>query len=141
VRLESLKDHAIRPLHLPICARMSDQHPIDPDPVLVSEIEELFACEVGLVVYDDGIGHTKLIHDIQEKLDDFLGAGLDDQFCLNPLGEFVHRDKKVGETTRGFVERPDHVETPDRELPGEGDGLPGIELALLAHADDLLCIA
>jgi hypothetical protein len=123
VRLESLEDHAIRPLHLPIGARVSDRCPVDPDPIPVSGIQELLAFEVGPIVCDDGVGHTESIDDVQEKLDGFLGAGLDDRFHLNPPCEFVHCDKKVGKAARGFFERPDHVETPDRKWPGEGDGL------------------
>jgi hypothetical protein len=119
---------------------VSDRRPVDPDPIPVSEIQELLAREVGPIVYDDGVGHTKSIDDVQEKLDGFLGAGLDDRFCLNPLGELVHYDKKVGKAARDFFERPDHVETPDHERPGEGDGLKrlrwqmglsGVELAPL----------
>jgi hypothetical protein len=53
----------------------------------------------------------------------------------------------MGEATGGFLERPDHAETPDRKWLGEGDslerlfwqvGLPGVELTPLAREDNLL---
>jgi hypothetical protein len=129
---------------------VSDRSSVDPDPVLVRELQELLACEVSPIICADSIGHTKLVDDVKEKLDSFLGAGLDDQFRLNPLGELVHRDEQAGEAARGLLERPDHVETPDRERPGEGDGLkrmcwqvglPSVELAPLACTDNFLCVA
>jgi hypothetical protein len=116
MRLESLEDHAIHPLHLPIGARVSD-------PISIDEPQELLACEVGPVICDDGVWHTKSVDDAQEELDGLLGVGFGDGFRLNPLGELVHHDGQVSETTRGLPERPDHIETPDRERPGEGDVL------------------
>jgi hypothetical protein len=83
--------------------------------------------------------------DVKKKLDGFLGVGLNDRFCLNPFGELVHHDEQAGEATRSLLERPDHVETPDREQLCEGDGLkrlrwqvglPGIELVPLSRADN-----
>ena len=56
----------------------------------------------------------------------------------------------MSEAARGLFEGSDHVEAPDYEWPGDGDGLkllrrqmslPSIELASLTHADDLLCIS
>jgi hypothetical protein len=90
---------------------------------LVGELQELLACEVGPVFCDDGVGHTKPVDNVKEKLDSFLGARLNDPFCLNLLGELAHHDKQVGEASRGLRERPDHVETLDRERPGEGDSM------------------
>jgi hypothetical protein len=95
---------------------VTDRRPVDPNPVPVRKIQELLVREVGPVVCDDGVGHTKSIDDVQENFDSFLGAGLDDRFCLNPFGELVDCDKQTVEATGGFLERPDHVETPDREL-------------------------
>jgi hypothetical protein len=92
-RLESLEDHAICSLCLPICVRVSERYPIDLDSVPVSEIQELLAREVGAVVGDDGVGHTKLEDDIKKKLDSLLGAKLDDWFCFNPFGELAHHDE------------------------------------------------
>ena len=69
---------------------------------------------------------------------------------LYPLGEFVHRYEQVSEATQGLFEGFDHVEAPDREWPGDGDGLkllcrqmslPSIELASFTPTDDLLSIS
>jgi hypothetical protein len=100
-----------------------DRCPVDPDPIYVSELQEPLASEVGPVICDDGVGHTEPVDNVKEELDGLLGVGFGDGFHLDPLGELVHRDKQVSETTRGLLERPDHVETPDREWLGEGDGL------------------
>jgi hypothetical protein len=118
-----LGDHVIRPLHLPISARVSDRGPVDPDPICVGELQELLPCEFGPVVCDDGVWNTKLVDDVQEELDGLLGVSFGDGFHLNPLGELVHHDKQVSETTSGLLERPDHIKPPNREWPGERDGL------------------
>jgi hypothetical protein len=76
-----LEDHAIRPLHLPIGARVSDRGPIDPDPISVGKLQELLACKVGPVVCDDGVWHTKSVDDVQEELDGLMGVGFGDGFC------------------------------------------------------------
>jgi hypothetical protein len=111
VRLESLEDHSVCPLYLPIGAWVFDQCPVDPDPVCVSELQELLACEVGSVVCDHGVWYTKQIDNIMEELDGLLGVSFGDGFRLDPLGELVHRDKQVSETTRGLLEGP--LKTPD----------------------------
>jgi hypothetical protein len=98
-----LEDHAIRPFYLPIGARVSCRCLFDLDPVPINEIEELLAREVGPTIRDDGVGHTKPVDDVKKKLDSFLGAGLDDRFCLNPFGELVHRNEQVGEATRSLL--------------------------------------
>ena len=76
---------------------MSYRCPVDPDPVSFRELLELVACEIGSVVSDDGIGHAESVNDVQEELDGFLGIDCGDRFCLYPFGEFVDRDKQVGE--------------------------------------------
>jgi hypothetical protein len=63
-RLKSLEDHAICPLHLPVGVRVSDRRPVDPGLVSIGELQELFAREVGPVVYDDGVWLTKLVDDV-----------------------------------------------------------------------------
>jgi hypothetical protein len=126
---------------------VSDRRPVDPDPISVSELQEPLASEIGPIVYDDGFGHTEPVDNVKEELDGLLGVGFGDGFRLDPLGELVHRDKPMSETTRGLLERLDHVETRDRERLGEGDGLkrlhyqvglPSIELTPLARADSFL---
>jgi hypothetical protein len=50
-------------------------------PVSIGELKELLACEVGTVVCDDGVWHTKLVDDVQEELDGLLGIGFGDGFA------------------------------------------------------------
>ena len=66
------------------------------------------------------------------------------------LGELVDRYEQVSEVARALFEGSYHVEAPDHERPGDGDGLkllcwqmslPSVELASLTPADDLLCIS
>jgi hypothetical protein len=97
-RLKSLEDHAINPLQLPVGARVFDRRPVVPDTVSVGELQELLACEVGLVVYDDGVWHTKSVDDVLEELDGLLGVGFGDGFRLNPHSELVHHDEHMSET-------------------------------------------
>jgi hypothetical protein len=65
-RLESLEDHSVRPFNLPIGAWVPNRHLVNLDPVSVSELQELLACEVGPVVCDDGVGHTELVDNVKE---------------------------------------------------------------------------
>jgi hypothetical protein len=119
-RLESLEDHPVRTLNLPVGAWVYDQCLVDPDPVSISKLQELLAYEVGPVVYDDDVGHTEPVDNVKKELDGLLGVSFGNGFHLDPLGELVHHDKQVSETTRGLLERPDHIETPDHERLGEG---------------------
>ena len=70
-----------------------------------------------------------------------------DGLRLYPLGEFVHCYEQVSEAARALSEGSYHVEAPDYERPGDGDGLKllcrqvhleSVELASLTPADDLL---
>jgi hypothetical protein len=90
-----------------------------------------------------------MVDNVKKKLDDLLGTRLNDRFGLNPFGELVHHDEQMGEATRSLLEGPNHIESPDREWPCEGDslkrlcwqvGLPGVELAPLACVDNFLCV-
>jgi hypothetical protein len=57
-------------------------------------------------VYDDGVGHTKPVDSVKEELDSFRGVGFGDEFCLNPLGELLHRDKQVVKPPGVFLRGP-----------------------------------
>ena len=65
-----------------------------------------------------------------------------DGLGLYPLGELVNCYEKVSETARALFEGSHHVEAPDRERPGDGDGLelqcrqmglPSVELASFTY--------
>jgi len=102
------------------------------------------------VVGDDAVWNTKPIDDVEEELDRLFRADVHDGLHLYPLGKLIHRYEQVSEATQGLFEGFDHVEAPDREWPGDGDGLkllcwkmslPSIELASFTPADDLLYIS
>ena len=89
----------------------------------VSELQELFACEICPVVGDDGVGDAELVNDVNKELDSLLGVGFGDRLGLDPFGEFIHRYQEVSKPSRSLFEGTDHVETIDCERPRDGDGL------------------
>ena len=89
--LESLEDHAIGPLDLIVSTRVSNQGPIDPDIVSITEVQELLPSEVSSMVSDDIVRNTKMIDDVKEELDRLFQADVGDGLRLHPLGELVHR--------------------------------------------------
>jgi hypothetical protein len=54
-RLESLQNHAVGTFYLPICHGVSHGGPVHPDVVILAEVQELSAGELGAVVGDDGV--------------------------------------------------------------------------------------
>ena len=89
--LKSLEDHVIGTLDLTVSTWMSDQGPLDPDAVSITEIQELLPGEVSFVVSDDIVRNTKTVNDVKEELDHLFRANVGDGLRLYPLGEFVHR--------------------------------------------------
>jgi hypothetical protein len=41
--------------------------PVHPDVVILTEVQELFAGELGAIVGDDGVRHTKTMDDVGEE--------------------------------------------------------------------------
>ena len=56
VWLKSLEDHAIGMLDQTVSTWMSDQGPVDPDAIPITEVQELLPGEVSSVVSDDTVG-------------------------------------------------------------------------------------
>ena len=75
------------------------------------------------MVGDDIVWDTKPVDDVEEELDRLFRADIGDGLCLYPLGEFGHRYEQVSEAAWGLFERSDHIEAPDHEWLGDGDGL------------------
>ena len=67
---------------------------------------------------DNAVGETESVDDIFKKLDCLLCSSRDKWFVLDPLGELVDGDIYVLETTRHWLERLDHVQSPACERPG-----------------------
>ena len=102
------------------------------------------------MVNDDTVRNIEPVHDVEEELDYLLRADVGDGLDLYPLGEFVDCYEQVSEASRALFEGSYHVEAPDHEWPGDGDGLEllcrqmgllSVELASFTLADDLLCIS
>ena len=101
------------------------------------------------MVSDDTVRNAEPVDDVEEESDRLFRVDVGDGLRLYPLGKLVHRYEQVSEAIRGLFEGSDHVEAPEHEWPGDGDGLkllrrqmslPSIELASLTPTDDLLCI-
>ena len=84
-----MKDHAIGMLDLAFTSRMGNYGPIHKDLVVVTEVQELLACEVLAIVGDDDIGDPKAMSDVSEKQDNLLGVDVADGSSFDPLGELV----------------------------------------------------
>ena len=86
-----MEDHAIGPLDLTVDTWVSDQGPIYPDVVSITEVQELLPGEVSFVVSDDAVRNTKTLDDVKVELDRLFRTNVGDGLRLYPLGEFVHR--------------------------------------------------
>jgi hypothetical protein len=69
---------------------MCHGRPIDADVELVTEILELSARELGPIVGDDGVRHSKLVDDVGEERYSLLRPQIHDRAHLDPLGELVY---------------------------------------------------
>jgi hypothetical protein len=65
--LESLQNHAVGTLYLPIRHGMSYDGPVHPDVVILAEVQELSAGELGVVVGDDGVRDPEAMDDVGEE--------------------------------------------------------------------------
>jgi hypothetical protein len=64
--------------------------------MLIAEIQELSAGELGAVVGDDDIGDPKPMDDVGEEKDGLLGADVGDGSSLDPFGELVDGHQQMG---------------------------------------------
>jgi len=63
--------------------------------MLIVEVQELFAGELGAVVGDDYVWDSKPMYDVGEEKDGLLGANVGDGSSLDPFGEFVDGHQQV----------------------------------------------
>src|SRR6185312_15514930 len=139
--LQSLEDHAIGTLHLPVRLWVCHSRPVHTYVEAVAERQELLARELGAVVGDNRVRDLEPEDDVGEELDCLLGFDLADGSSLDPFGELVDRHQQVGEAPGCPLQRTDEVQPPLGERPRDGDGLQSmgrkmcfssIELAPLA---------
>jgi hypothetical protein len=62
-----LQNHAVGTLYLPIRHGVSYGGPVHPDVVVLAEVQELSASELGAVVGDDGVRDPKAMDDVGEE--------------------------------------------------------------------------
>ena len=102
------------------------------------------------MVSDDIVRNAGSVDDVEEELDRLFRVDVGDGLRLYPLGELVDYYEKVSEAARALFEGSYHVEAPDHERLGDGDGLKllcrqvrllSVELASFTPADDLLYIS
>jgi hypothetical protein len=63
----------------------------------IAKLQEFPARELGPVVGDDGIGHSKAMDDVREKRHCVLCPEIRNGAHLYPLGKFVDCDQQMGE--------------------------------------------
>jgi len=89
------------------------------------------------------------MHDVLQQLGCLLGGCGDEGLVLNPLEEFVDGDVYIFETSKSWLERPDHVQSPACEGPRCVDGLKGLcwhmyllgkKLTSFTMLDEVFCI-
>jgi hypothetical protein len=62
-----LQNHAVGTLYLPIRHGVSYGGPVHPDVVVLAEVQELPAGELGALVGDDGVWDSKAMDDVGEE--------------------------------------------------------------------------
>jgi hypothetical protein len=82
---QTLKDHVVHSLDLPVRLLVSNNGPVHTDVVVIAEVEEFLPCELGAVVGDDRDEYAEAIDDVGEERDRLLRAGVDDGSGLGPL--------------------------------------------------------
>jgi hypothetical protein len=65
--------------------------------MVVTEIQELLASELGVIVRDDAVRNPKAMDDVGEEQHSLFGLDASDGSGLDPLGEFIDGDEQVGE--------------------------------------------
>jgi hypothetical protein len=127
----------------------SDYRSVYPDVVVITEIQESFPGELGLVVSDGRVRDPKVENDALDKAYHFLGADLSQGPSLDLFSELVDHDKQVGEAPGCFLEESQEVQAPHSKRPCDGDGLEPLGrhvdlsckvLEPLARPHDLDCI-
>jgi hypothetical protein len=146
-RLQTLQDHAVRPLDLSVRLWVCNSRPIQTNVIVIAKLEEFLPRELGAIVGDDRVGYAEAVDDVGEERDRLLGADVDDGSSLDPLRELVDRYEEVGKALGCLSEWTHHVEGPNCEGPRDGDrlqclrrdmSLPGVELAFFAVTHNVL---
>jgi hypothetical protein len=76
---------------------------------IVAELQEFPARELGPVVGDDGVGHSKVMDDIGEERHRLLCPEVRNGAHFYPLGKLVDRNQQMSEAPRRLPQGPDDV--------------------------------
>jgi hypothetical protein len=79
-------------LYLAVGLWVCHSRPIHTDVEFVAKLQELLARELGPIVGDDGVWHTKAVDDVSEECYSLLCPQIRDGAHFDPLGELVDRD-------------------------------------------------
>ena len=79
--------------------------------------------EVGVVVGDDAVRHAVAHRYVLDEPDGCWPVQFLDWPCFDPLGELVNCHQQVRHATSSGFEGSHHVESPDREGPGDPYGV------------------
>ena len=96
------------------------------DVVVIAEHQEFLVGELCPIVGDDSVWNSEPMDDVREEQYCLLGFDLSDRSSLDPLRELVDSYQQVGIASGGFLQRPNHVQSPYGERPCDGDGLEGL---------------
>jgi hypothetical protein len=102
---------------------VSISHPVYPDVVVITEIQELLPSELGNVVSVDRVGDSKAENNVLDKAYRLLGAYFGQGSSFDPFSELVNHDKQVVEAPGCFLEGSQEVLAPPGERLQDGDGL------------------
>src|SRR4051812_28988063 len=90
---------------------------IESDAVLGCIPGQISLCKVYVVVGDDTVGDPISADDVGNKSDYSRPVQFLDWSCLNPLGELVDCDQKVGQAASCCLEWSNRVQSPYRKRP------------------------
>ena len=96
------------------------------DVMSIAKIQELFACELHVVVDDDDVGYPKSVDYVSEEEDGLLGANIRDGSSLDPFRELVDSHQQMGIPPCRPLEGTLEVEAPYHKRPRDGNHLQGV---------------
>ena len=108
---------------VPALALVNVEEDVDAAILLDAALEHAGRAALDELVVDDVVWKAKAEDNLFEKLNRRSRITLADRLRFNLLGELVNHHQQVRHTAPGHLEGSDHVESPDREGPGDGDGL------------------
>ena len=96
---------------------MRDRCIADLSAKLFTVCRERTTCELGAIVGDNAVRHSKTADQSPQELDCRLSSDLADRLHFWPLRELVDGDVQVLEAPGGPGKRAEDVQPPDREGP------------------------